>query len=152
MQTDAAPALKPAVDVWREAADASNSPVPCEDADCKDCQAAAAVIEADRAAIIAAKDAEIVALKDAWQKQFDEKVKERNEAKLWFEKAQEWKQSLTALQAHADAMAGALETAKQCEASSFWGADAEKYARAARRGAFRKITKALRAYEEFRRG
>lgn len=59
---------------------------------------------------------------------------------------------IAALQAHADALAGALETAKQCEASSFWGADAEKYARAAWRGAFRKVTKALRAYEEFRRG
>ena len=60
MQTDAAPALKPAVEVWREASDAATdgSVKYQSHAD----QAAAAVIEADRAAIIAAKDAEIAAL------------------------------------------------------------------------------------------
>lgn len=57
----AAPALKSAVEVWREASDAATdgSVKYQSHAD----QAAAAVIEADRAAIIAAKDAEIAALK-----------------------------------------------------------------------------------------
>lgn len=68
------PPLKPAVEVWRDAADASNSPVPCDDADCLHCLAAAAVIEADRAAIIAAKDAQIAALQahaDAMAKELE---------------------------------------------------------------------------------
>ena len=57
MQTAAAPALKPAVEVWEAAYGAfvfHNKG--------SDYEAAAAVIEADRAAIIAAKDAEIAAL------------------------------------------------------------------------------------------
>lgn len=66
MQTDAAPALKPAVEVWREAAETYAYPKVDEYgyqiAEWRREERAAAVIEADRAAIIAAKDAEIAAL------------------------------------------------------------------------------------------
>ena len=60
MQTDAAPALKPAVEVWEEAYQAYTQHTPWKRGRAYD--AAAAVIEADRAAAIAAKDAEIAAL------------------------------------------------------------------------------------------
>lgn len=38
-------------------------------------------------------------LAKAWETQHEEKVKEKAEAKLWFEKAQEWKARLTASKA-----------------------------------------------------
>lgn len=102
MQTDAAPALKPAVEVWTQALSAFHLGRFGHDD-----EAAAAVIEADRAAIIAAKDAEIAAL-----------------------------------QAHADALAGALEQIATVDmGGGFLGAQA-----------CRKVAhQALRAYEEFRR-
>lgn len=149
---DAAPALKPAVEVWREAkseaekgGEWSRAGIGLEWGD--DDAAAAAVIEADRAAIIAVKDAEIAALKNTWQKQFDEKVRERGEAKLWFEKAQEWKQSLAALQAHADALAGYVKHKKSCDYYE------EKQGGSwVQVGCTCGLSAVLRAYEEFRRG
>jgi len=49
-------------------------------------QAAAAVIAADRAGLVA----EVERLVRAWEEQHKEKVKERGESRLWFEKAQKW--------------------------------------------------------------
>jgi len=49
-------------------------------------EAAAAVIAADRAGLVA----EVERLVQAWEAQHKEKVKEREEARLWFEKAQKW--------------------------------------------------------------
>ena len=51
-----------------------------------DLDAAAAVIAADRAGLVA----EVERLVQAWEAQHKEKVKEREEARLWFEKAQKW--------------------------------------------------------------
>lgn len=51
-----------------------------------DLDAAAAVIAADRAGLVA----EVERLVRAWEAQHKEKVKEREEARLWFEKAQKW--------------------------------------------------------------
>jgi hypothetical protein len=46
----------------------------------------AAVIAADRAGLVA----EVERLVRAWEEQHKEKVKERGESRLWFEKAQKW--------------------------------------------------------------
>lgn len=62
IQTDAAPALKPAMEVWEEAWRAWDDIEPDPNYLAKGDDAAAAVIEADRQAIIAAKDAQIAAL------------------------------------------------------------------------------------------
>jgi hypothetical protein len=51
-----------------------------------DLDAAAAVIAADRAGLVA----EVERLVRAWEEQHKEKVKERGESRLWFEKAQKW--------------------------------------------------------------
>jgi hypothetical protein len=51
-----------------------------------DLDAATAVIAADRAGLVA----EVERLVRAWEAQHKEKVKEREESRLWFEKAQKW--------------------------------------------------------------
>lgn len=51
-----------------------------------DLDAATAVIAADRAGLVA----EVERLVRAWEAQHKEKVKERGESRLWFEKAQKW--------------------------------------------------------------
>ena len=51
-----------------------------------DLDAATAVIAADRAGLVA----EVERLVRAWEAQHKEKVKERDEARLWFERAQKW--------------------------------------------------------------
>lgn len=58
---------------------------------------------------ITALEAEIERLAGAWKLQHKEKMKERAEAKLWFERAQEWRAELTALQAMCETLAGALD-------------------------------------------
>lgn len=88
MQTDAAPALKPAVEVWREAVyDYGGASIEGTEAEYR----AAAVIEADRAAAIAAKDAEIAELKARVQEEQD--------------CVEAFRTKTAALQAHADALA-----------------------------------------------
>lgn len=81
--------LRDAVDVWRDAYDAYTD-FYCHTTE-KD---PAAVIEAYVQERLAAKDADFEKLKRAWKIQYDEKVKERAEAKLWFEKAQQWRREL----------------------------------------------------------
>ena len=56
---------------------------------------------------------EIQTLREAWRIQHAEKVDERAEAKLWFEKAQEWKSEIERLRKHADAVAAHLEWAHE---------------------------------------
>lgn len=116
---NAAPALKPAMEVWQEASDAATygSVKYQPHAD----QVAAAVIEADRAAIIAAKDAEIAAL----QAQADAMAVELQQIEV------------DAMEHYNDWIEHGCE---QAEATRF-AFDLGEYAR-----------KALRAYEEFRRG
>lgn len=80
---------------------------------CSIARAAIAAIQ-PHPAPVADKDAEIARLSKAIKLQMDEKHKEAAEAKLWFEKAQEWRQCLAALQAHADALAEAIRDG--CEA------------------------------------
>ena len=72
-----------AMKVWREALAATGNFVRFNSKSEKD---AAAVIAADRAGLVA----EVERLVQAWEAQHKEKVKEREEARLWFEKAQKW--------------------------------------------------------------
>lgn len=141
----AAPALKPAVEVWREASDAATdgSVKYQSHAD----QAAAAVIEADRAAIIAAKDAEIAALKGQLAQQAEDNADLPTIA--YFAGAADARDRLAALQAHADALAGALGVIASAETTHIrvnegrigqWTGSLQSYA-----------DQALRAYDEFRR-
>lgn len=66
-----------AMKVWREAYGAYVA---------TSIKAAAAVIAADRAGLVA----EVERLVRAWEAQHKEKVKERGESRLWFERAQKW--------------------------------------------------------------
>lgn len=143
MQTNATPALKPAVEVWREASDAATdgSVKYQSHAD----QAAAAVIEADRAAIIAAKDAEIAALKGQLAQQAEDNADLPTIA--YFAGAADARDRLTALQAHADAMAEALGEVMEWIAG--WTPDFTQDAEWP--DTREKVSLALRAYEEFRR-
>jgi len=79
---------------------------------------AAAVIEADREAVRAEQAAEIARLKTAWEAQHREKVKEREEAKLWFGQAQEAKAELAKWKALAETLAGAWG---EIEKAPAWG-------------------------------
>jgi len=67
-------------------------------------QAAAAVIAADRAGLVA----EIERLAQAWKVQHKEKMKERAEARLWFERAQKWAEENVRLREVAITLHGAL--------------------------------------------
>ncbi len=102
-------------------------------------RAAAAVIAADRAGLVA----ENARLAQAWEAQHKEKVKERDEARLWFERAQKWAEEI-------ERLLGVVDALLQHDASSFWGVDAEKNRRASYRGVVRKAKKARAALKDTR--
>lgn len=110
-------------------------------------EAAAAVIKADREAVRAEQAREIARLKTAWEAQHREKVKEREEAKLWFEQAQEVKAELAKFKALAETLAGALGPLRNAAE-----AVADSLNTAVMDGAIDKADKALRQYKEARDG
>ena len=145
MQTNAAPALKPAVEVWREARQAYNAvPNPYPGAGA---EAAAAVIEADRAAIIATKDAEIAALREQLAQQANDNADLPTIA--YFAGTADARDRLAALQAHADALA---VDARSLKPYLDWTLSAESPGyHPTMPSAVAAFLEALRAYEEFRR-
>lgn len=63
---------------------------------------------------ITALEAEVERLAGAWKLQHKEKMKERAEAKLWFERAQGWRAEFTALEAMCETLAGFVRHEGHC--------------------------------------